>query len=126
VIAPSGDPSSKVWTVVKGYSEHLKTTADATAANIETTFYVNRSMKLYVSGSCTDKAGNYYFFKKLFRIISNGSIASLVSVENLENEEKSKGFANATINLKFSGVNVTSVVQGVAGNWQLFISREKQ
>ena len=62
----------------------------------------------------------------IFRIISNGSSASLVSVENLENEEKSKGFANAAINLKFSGVNVTSIVQGVAGNWQLFISREKQ
>jgi hypothetical protein len=126
VISPSGNPSSKVWTVIKGSSQYLKTTTDTAAANIETTFYVNRFLKLYVSGTCSDGRGNYYAFKKLFRVFSNGSSTSLVSVENLENEEKSKGFALAGINLKFNGQNVTTFVHGVVGDWQLFISREKQ
>ena len=84
-----------------------------------------RGTHLFKSNAITISA-KIYFFKKLFRIISNGTIASLVSVENLENEEKSKGFASAGINVKFNGVNVTTVVHGVTGDWQLFISREKQ
>jgi hypothetical protein len=126
VINPAGDGSTKVWTTVKGSSQHLKKTNDTTATIIETTYNVNRSLKLYISGSCTDGAGNYYFFKKLFRVVSNGSKATLVAVENLETEVKSPGFATAGINLLFNGIQVSSIVHGVKADWQLYITREKQ
>ncbi|MBS1512388.1 MAG: hypothetical protein JST86_16185 [Bacteroidetes bacterium] len=126
VTGTPGKAESKEWTAVKGESEHLKTTTDTTLTVIETTFDVKRFLKLYVSGNCTDRNGNYYTFKKLFRVINRDNVCSLIGYENLETEVKSRAFANAGIEIKLNGNNVTTAVHGAVGDWQLFITREKQ